>query len=81
MVIVKQNNRNTQLIAENIKNGIIIEHDGIRVYLDESLKRYDIVYPAAGNDHSAVRLAPDELERVIEVAGWVDVCKEPEEAH
>ena len=42
-------------------------NDGIDVYLDESLKRYDTVYPAAGDDHS---------EAVSGAAGWVDVCKD-----
>lgn len=50
--------------------------DGIKVYLDESLKKYDVVYPAAGNDHSAVRLTIAELEDACGNAEWVDVCKE-----
>ena len=50
--------------------------DGIKVYLDESLKRYDVVYPAAGNDHSAVKLTIEELEDACGNAEWVDVCKE-----
>ena len=50
--------------------------DGIKVYLDESLKKYDMVYPAAGNDHSAVRLTIAELEDACGNAEWVDVCKE-----
>lgn len=49
--------------------------DGIDVYMDESLRRYDIVYPAAGNDHSAVKLTLEELERASQSRGWVDVCK------
>jgi prolyl-tRNA editing enzyme YbaK/EbsC (Cys-tRNA(Pro) deacylase) len=49
--------------------------EGIAVYLDESLKKYDTVYPAAGNDHSAVRLTIPELEQVCGAVGWVDVCK------
>lgn len=53
-------------------------NEGIQVYLDESLKRYDTVYPAAGNDHSAVKLTIPELEAVADAAGWIDVCKEPE---
>ena len=53
-------------------------NDGVTVYLDESLRKFDTVYPAAGNDHSAVRLTLDELETAAEPAGWVDVCKEPE---
>ena len=50
--------------------------DGIKVYLDESLKRFETVYPAAGNDHSAVRLTIAELEDVAGACGWIDVCKE-----
>lgn len=53
-------------------------NEGIRVYLDESLKRYGTVYPAAGNDHSAVKLTIEELEAAADAVGWIDVCKEPE---
>ena len=53
--------------------------DGIEVYLDESLKRFETVYPAAGDDHSAVRLTIPELEEVSVAKGWVDVCREPED--
>ena len=42
----------------------IWDKEGITVYLDESLKRFETVYPAAGNDHSAVRLTIAELEDV-----------------
>lgn len=51
---------------------------GIPVYLDESLKRFDIVYPAAGTGNSAVELTIDELYKSSEAVGWVDVCKIPE---
>ena len=51
--------------------------EGVKVYLDESLKQFDTVYPAAGNDHSAVKLTIAELEEVAGSVGWVDVCKEP----
>ena len=51
--------------------------EGIRVYLDERLKQFETVYPAAGNDHSAVKLTIAELEEVAGAVGWVDVCKEP----
>ena len=51
-------------------------NDGIAVYLDESLKKFDTVYPAAGNDHSAVKLTIAELESVAGAEGWVDVCKD-----
>ena len=48
---------------------------GVAVYLDESLRRYDVIYPAAGNDHSGVRLTVDELYRASEAHGFVDVTK------
>ena len=51
-------------------------NDGVEVYLDESLKKFTIVYPAAGNDHSAVKLTIPELEQIAGAKGWVDVCKE-----
>jgi ybaK/ebsC protein len=47
----------------------------VDVYLDISLKRFDVIYPAAGTDHSAVKLTPEELEKYAGVKGWVDVCK------
>lgn len=50
--------------------------EGVKVYLDESLKAYDTVYPAAGDDHSAVKLTISELEQVSGFTSWVDVCKE-----
>lgn len=50
--------------------------DGVDVYLDESLRKYDTVYPAAGNDNSAVRLTIPELEKAAGAMGWVDVCKQ-----
>lgn len=50
--------------------------DGVPVYLDESLKRFDTVYPAAGTAASAVRLSVPELERAAQnFAGWVDIAK------
>lgn len=50
--------------------------EGVTVYLDESLKQFETVYPAAGDDHSAVKLSVEELEQVAGAKGWVDVCKE-----
>ena len=44
---------------------------------EESLRAYDIVYPAAGNEVSAVRLTPDELEAWSHACGWCDVTKAP----
>lgn len=47
----------------------------VKVYLDESLRRFDTVYPAAGSSNSAVRLSCDELARCSGACGWADVCK------
>ena len=52
--------------------------EGVTVYFDESLKKHAVVYPAAGTDHSAVRLTIAELEASCDFAGWVDVCKAAE---
>lgn len=49
--------------------------DGVKVYLDESLKRFDAVYPACGSASSAVRLGIPELELASGYEKWVDVCK------
>ena len=46
----------------------------VQVYLDISLKRFETVYPAAGNSHSAIELTPDELEKISDCTSWVDVC-------
>lgn len=53
-------------------------NDGVTVYLDESMKRFDIVYPACGNAASAVRLTIAELERASGYTEWIDVCKSAE---
>lgn len=50
-------------------------HEGVTVYLDESLKAYDEVYPACGSGNSAVRLGIEELETLTKHPEWVDVCK------
>ena len=50
--------------------------DGVKVYLDESLKRFPTVFPAAGSDNSAIELTPEEMEKYAQnFVGWVDVCK------
>ena len=50
-------------------------NDGVLVYLDVSLKMHETVYPAAGTDHSAVRLSIEDLERACDYVEWIDVCK------
>ena len=52
--------------------------EGVAVYLDESLRKQEIVYPAVGNDHSGVKLTIPELEQCSGYTEWVDVCKRPE---
>lgn len=49
--------------------------EGVPAYMDVSLQRFAIVYPAAGDDHSAVRLTVDELCQAAKAVDWVDVCK------
>lgn len=51
-------------------------NEGTKVYLDESLRRFEIVYPACGTSSSAVKLKLDELERASGSLGWIDVCKD-----
>lgn len=51
-------------------------NENVSVYLDESLKRFDIVYPAAGTGNSAVRLSLEELNTCAQSKAWVDVCKD-----
>lgn len=48
---------------------------GVTVYLDESLKRFDTVFPACGSSNSAIELSIPELEKYSVLSGWVDVCK------
>ena len=52
--------------------------DGVTVYLDQSLRRFDYVYPAAGSRNSAIKLTIPELEETSEYKSWVDVTKLPE---
>ncbi|MCC8163341.1 MAG: YbaK/EbsC family protein [Lachnospiraceae bacterium] len=49
--------------------------EGVAVYLDESLKRFDLVYPAAGSGNSAIGLNLEELEKYSGAVGWIDVCR------
>lgn len=50
-------------------------NEGVAVYLDESLKRFDTVYPACGSASSAVRLSIPELEDLSGYTAWIDVCQ------
>lgn len=53
--------------------------ENVKVFLDESLKRFDFVYPAAGTPNSAIKLTISELEKVSECDGWIDVTKLPDQ--
>lgn len=53
-------------------------NEGCDVYLDASLKRFDMVYPACGSSNSAIGLTLEELERYAKPVAWVDVCKLPQ---
>lgn len=55
-------------------------NEGVPVYIDESVKRFESVYPAVGSDNSAIALSIDELYTLSSAEGWVDVCKLPEAA-
>lgn len=47
--------------------------EGVKVYLDDSLKRFDVIYPACGSSSSAVRLTIPELEEISGYSEWIDV--------
>jgi len=48
--------------------------DGVEVYLDDSLKEYETVYPACGSSNSAIELSISEIEQYSGCREWVDVC-------
>ena len=53
-------------------------NEGVKVYLDESLKRFDTVFPACGSGNSAMEMSMEDLEKYSGYEEWVDVCKLPE---
>ena len=50
-------------------------NEGVEVYLDESLKRFETVFPACGSSNSAIELTIKELEQHSGFISWIDVCK------
>ena len=50
-------------------------NEGVKIYLDESLKRFETVFPACGSSNSAIELTIPELEKCSAYVSWVDVCK------
>ncbi|MBQ9251889.1 MAG: YbaK/EbsC family protein [Clostridia bacterium] len=53
-------------------------NEGVKVFLDVSLKQHEVVYPAVGSDHSGVRLTIAELEQCSGYEAWVDIRKDSE---
>ena len=51
-------------------------NNGVTVYLDVSLKRFQTVFPACGSGNSAIEMTIAELEKYSGFTAWVDVCKE-----
>ena len=54
-------------------------NDDVEVYLDESLKKFETVFPACGATNNAIEISIEELEKVTNYKSWVDVTKEKEE--
>ena len=50
-------------------------NEGITIYLDRSLKRFQTVFPACGSSNSAIELTIEELEKYSSFTAWIDVCK------
>ena len=50
-------------------------NEGVQVYLDVSIKRFETVFPAAGSSNSAIELTIPEMEKYSGFVDWVDVCK------
>ncbi|MCD0422571.1 YbaK/EbsC family protein [Rubrivivax sp. JA1024] len=48
--------------------------ESLPIYCDVSLRQFDLVVPAAGSTHSAVRIAPQRMAELVG-AEWVDVCE------
>ncbi len=54
-------------------------NEGVAVYLDRSLERFDTVFPACGSSNSAIEIGCEELFSLSRAQSWVDVCRLPEE--
>ena len=67
----------TELLVGHAVGGVcpFAVKEGVEVYLDVSLKRFETVFPACGSANSAIELTIEELERYSGFASWVDVCK------
>ena len=50
-------------------------NEGVKVYLDQSLTRFETVFPACGSGNNAIKLTLEELEKNCDFCEWIDVCK------
>ena len=55
-----------------------VENPDVKIYCDESMKRFGTVFPACGSSNSAIEFTCDELYKYSKSIGWIDVCKIPE---
>ncbi|MBQ7477330.1 MAG: YbaK/EbsC family protein [Selenomonadaceae bacterium] len=67
-------------VEEKIGHGVggvcpFAAKEGVKVYLDVSMKRFATIFPACGSGNSAIELSPEELEKYSGALEWVDVCK------
>lgn len=53
-------------------------NEGVSIYLDESMKRFETLFPACGSSNSAIELSIAEMEEFIPYEAWIDVCRIPE---
>lgn len=67
------NNPKSCLLKHNLVKCILVKY--ILVWLDVSMKRFEYIHPAGGNEFVSVRLTPEELEKASDAVGWCDVCK------
>ena len=51
-------------------------NENVNIYLDNSLKRFENVYPACGTSNSGIKLNVEQLEQILDYEKWVDVCKQ-----
>ncbi|MFC2662427.1 MAG: YbaK/EbsC family protein, partial [Eubacterium sp.] len=58
--------------------GFAIDNPLVKIYVDDSVKRFPTVFPAAGSGNSAIELTPDELYKYSNALDGVEVCKVPE---
>jgi prolyl-tRNA editing enzyme YbaK/EbsC (Cys-tRNA(Pro) deacylase) len=70
-----------QEVIDNIGHAVggvcpfAIENPAVKVYLDESMKRFKTVFPACGSGNSAIEMTLEELVSTSRSQGWVDACK------